>query len=89
LADVAAYAGVSQASVSYFFRGKKKLSREVERKLLEGAKLLNYTPMHIRNRPESAGSAGLVNMCITLERKDISDDLYFLYMMNGDRKSVV
>ena len=83
LADIAAYAGVSPAAASYYFRRKKRLSQELERKLEEAAKLMNYTPMHIRNRPQDFPNARLVNMCITIENKDISDDIYFLCMMNG------
>ena len=83
LADVAAYAGVSTAAVSYYFRGTKKLSRKIEQKLDEGAKVLNYTPIHSRHRPGDAQKARLINICINVESKDTSDDFYFFNMMNG------
>ena len=83
LADLAAYAGVSKAAVSYYFRGTKKLSRELEQKLDEGAKVLNYTPIHDRLKPGEAKKARLINMCINIEKNDTSDDIYFFSMMNG------
>jgi len=83
LADVAAYAGVSTATVSYYFRGTKKLSRKLAQKLDEGARVLNYTPIHDRYRPDEAKKARLVNMYINVENNDTNDDFYFFVMMNG------
>ena len=42
--DVAKHAGVSKTSVSYVLSGKKKLSAEVERRILEAVETLGYTP---------------------------------------------
>lgn len=44
LKDVADLAGVSTATVSYVINGKKKISPEVEKKVLDTMKLLNYQP---------------------------------------------
>ena len=84
LADVAAYAGVTTSTASYYFRGTKKLSRKLEQKLDEGARVLKYIPIHGRHRPVDAQKARLINMCINVENKDNSgDDIYFFNMMNG------
>jgi LacI family transcriptional regulator len=82
LTDIAAYAGVSTAAVSYYFMGKKNLSGEVTRKIQEAAALYNYTPVHGEPRGKAKDNR-IVNMCFVLENKDISEDIYFLGMMNG------
>ncbi|MDR2952545.1 MAG: LacI family transcriptional regulator [Treponema sp.] len=84
LADVAAYAGVSPAAVSYYFRGTKKLSSKLEEKLNEGAKILNYTPIHGSIKPERARRIKLINMCVNVENNDdVKDDIYIFCLMNG------
>jgi LacI family transcriptional regulator len=83
LADVAAYAGVTPAAASYFFRGTKKLSHNLEQKLFEGARVLKYTPLHSLNKPVAALQIKQVNMCIIVENDDTRDDVYFFSMMNG------
>ena len=45
--DVAAEAGVSSATVSYVLNGTKRLSQEVERRVMEAARKLNYMPDRI------------------------------------------
>lgn len=45
--DVAKEAGVSSAAVSYVLNGTKRLSSEVEERVLETAKRLNYLPNRI------------------------------------------
>ena len=45
--DVAKEAGVSSAAVSYVLNGTKRLSPEVEERVLETAKRLNYLPNRI------------------------------------------
>ena len=80
LADIAAFAGVSSAAVSYFFSGKKKFSGETAARILEGAKKFNYTPIHIKPR---AQPNKIINMCISVESRDISDGVYYLGLMNG------
>ena len=45
--DVAAEAGVSSATVSYVLNGTKRLSQEVERRVMEAARKLNYMPDQI------------------------------------------
>jgi LacI family transcriptional regulator len=82
LTDIAVYAGVSTAAVSYYFRGKKNLSGEVTRKIQEAAKLYDYTPIHGEPQGKPKNNR-IVNMCLVLENKDISEDIYFLGMMNG------
>jgi DNA-binding LacI/PurR family transcriptional regulator len=80
LADIAAFAGVSSATVSYFFSGKKRISSSTAAKILEGAKKFDYKPVHARTR---IGSPKIINICLSLENKDISDEVYFLGLMNG------
>jgi len=83
LADVAAYAGVSPAAVSYYFRGTKKLSRGLEQKLEEGARILRYTPIHSPNKPETAPQIKLITIGVIVENNDTRDDIYIFSMMNG------
>ncbi len=83
LADLAAYAGVSPATVSYYFRGTKKLSREVEQKLDEGARVLHYVPIHSRKTPKISPQIKFVNMCVIFENEDTRDDMYIFCLMNG------
>jgi len=80
LADIAAYAGVTPATVSYYFSGKKRISGEVAAKIIEGAEKFNYIPIHAR---QAQGEKKLINMCISLENKNLSDDIYQLGLMNG------
>jgi len=82
LADVADYAGVTPAAASYYFRGKKKLSRELELKLEEAAAVLNYTPMYIRGMPEADRSTCLVTMCLIIDNKPAIEEV-FAYQING------
>ncbi len=42
--DIAKIAGVSPATVSNFFNGKKKMSTDTQNKILQAASELNYTP---------------------------------------------
>jgi len=83
LADVAAYAGVSPAAVSYYFRGTKKLSRSLEKKLEEGARILRYTPIHSPNKPETSRQIKQITMGVIAENNDVRDDIYIFSMMNG------
>jgi LacI family transcriptional regulator len=83
LADVAKYAGVTSAAASYYFRGKKKLSRELESKLAEAAALYNYKPMHIRSISEANSNIQLINMCCIVENKSAVNDISYFSMMNG------
>ena len=50
--DVAKHAGVSKTSVSYVLSGKKKLSAEAERRILEAVETLGYTSQDGISRPE-------------------------------------
>lgn len=45
--DVASVAGVSSAAVSYVLNKTKRLSPEVEQRVLDAARLLNYRPDRI------------------------------------------
>jgi DNA-binding LacI/PurR family transcriptional regulator len=83
LADVAKYAGVTPAAASGFFRGKKKLSKERESKLIEAATQLNYTPMYIRNMSEANSNIKLISMCFIIQNKSEINDFNYLAMMNG------
>ncbi|MDR2303076.1 MAG: LacI family transcriptional regulator [Treponema sp.] len=80
LADIAASAGVSPATVSYYFSGRKKISAPVAEKIAEAAKKLNYTPLHAAFR---GGAKKIVNMCVSMENGDLSDNIYYLGLMNG------
>jgi LacI family transcriptional regulator len=80
LADVAAFAGVSSATVSYFFSGKKRISSKTATRIIEGAKKYNYSPIHIKPH---AQPQKIINMCISMENRDISDGVYYLGLMNG------
>lgn len=80
LADIAASAGVTPATVSYYFSGRKKISAPVVEKITEAAKKLNYTPIHAApaGRPKR-----IINMCVSMENGDLSGDVYHLGLMNG------
>jgi DNA-binding LacI/PurR family transcriptional regulator len=80
IADVAAFAGVSSATVSYYFSGRKKISTEAASKIIEGAKKFNYTPLHAH--PQGKAKK-IINMCISMESKNINSDIYYLGLMDG------
>jgi LacI family transcriptional regulator len=80
LADIAASAGVTPATVSYYFSGRKRISAPVVEKITEAAKKLNYTPIHANSR---RGVKKIVNMCVSMENRDLSDNIYHLGLMNG------
>jgi DNA-binding LacI/PurR family transcriptional regulator len=80
LADIAAFAGISSATVSYFFSGRKKISGGTAAKILEGAKKLNYTPIH---SPRQGSRKQIINMCISMETGNVGDDIYYLGLMDG------
>jgi DNA-binding LacI/PurR family transcriptional regulator len=80
LADIAAFAGVSPATVSYYFSGRKRISTPVAERIIEAAKKLNYTPLHAGPRGRSTK---IINMCVSMENKDLSDNIYYLGLMNG------
>lgn len=80
LADIAASAGVTPATVSYYFSGRKRISAPVVEKITEAAKKLNYTPLH--TGPQE-GSKKIINMCVSMENVDLSGDIYYLGLMNG------
>jgi DNA-binding LacI/PurR family transcriptional regulator len=83
LAAVAAYAGVTSAAASNYFNGKKRLSKERERKLEEGAALLNFTPRYLSSRPKANQNTRLICMCLLLGDKLDIDDFYFYNVFNG------
>ena len=80
LADIAASAGVTPATVSYYFSGRKRISAPVAERIVEAAKKLNYTPLHAGPRGESKK---IINMCVSMENRDLSDGVYYLGLMNG------
>jgi DNA-binding LacI/PurR family transcriptional regulator len=82
LADIAAAAGVTPATVSYYFSGRKRISAPVAEKIAEAAKKLNYTPLHAGPGRESKPKR-IINLCVTMEDGDLSDAVYHLGLMNG------
>ncbi|MDR2629445.1 MAG: LacI family transcriptional regulator [Spirochaetaceae bacterium] len=80
LADIAASVGVTPATVSYYFSGRKKISAPVAEKITEAVKKLNYTPIHAAPRK---GLKKIINMCVSMENGDLSDNIYYLGLMNG------
>lgn len=71
-ADVAKLAGVSEATVSYVLNGTKHVSPEVEKRVLNAAKALNYTPNRI-----AQSLAGNRTNSIAV----VTDDITNLYQM--------
>jgi DNA-binding LacI/PurR family transcriptional regulator len=80
LADIAAFAGVTPATVSYYFSGRKRVSAPVAEKISEAAKILNYIPIHTGSRREWKK---IITMCVSMENGDLSDNVYNLGLMNG------
>ena len=75
--DVARIAGVSVATVSYVLNGTKKVSPEVEKRVLEASEILNYTPNRI-----AQSLAGNRTHTIAFITDDITN-LYQLEVIKG------
>ncbi|HHU88877.1 MAG: LacI family DNA-binding transcriptional regulator [Sphaerochaetaceae bacterium] len=80
--DVAKHAGVSKTSVSYVLSGKKKLSAEVERRILEAVETLGYTPPKMVSRLNTK-TPKTINFCLPLEKGTISNDPYYIPLIEG------
>jgi len=82
IADIARHAGVSKAAVSYVLSGKKQLSAEVEKRILESVSTLGYTPPTVAARL-SRKPPKIINFCLPLEAGTISDDPYYIPLFEG------
>lgn len=82
ISDIANQAGVSKASVSYVLSGKKKLSEEVENRIMEAVVALGYTPPKIVARL-SGKKPKTINFCLPLEKGLISNDPYYTPLIEG------
>ena len=81
--DVAAEAGVSSATVSYVLNGTKRLSQEVERRVMEAARKLNYMPDRI-----AQSLAGSKTRTIAYMTADITNT-YQLEVIKGLQKEAL
>jgi LacI family transcriptional regulator len=82
IADVAKHAGVSKASVSYVLSGRKRLSADVEKKILAAVKELGYQPpSHVPLLNKRAQK--IIYFCIPIETGMISDDPYYIPLIEG------
>lgn len=81
--DVAAEAGVSSATVSYVLNGTKRLSEEVERRVMEAARKLNYMPDRI-----AQSLAGSKTRTIAYMTADITNT-YQLEVIKGLQKEAL
>jgi len=80
--DIAVRAGVSKAAVSYILSGKRRLSPVVEGRVLKAAEELGYSPRMVApilGQPE----ARVIGFGISLERGRISEDPYYLNVVEG------
>lgn len=82
IADIAKYTGVSKAAVSYVLSGKKKLSAEVEKKILDAVASLGYVPPTVAPRLKQKPPK-IINFCLPLEVGTISDDPYYIPLIEG------
>lgn len=82
ISDIAKHAGVSKTSVSYVLTGRKKLSNEVEERIMATVAELGYTPPKhsarlIKKPPK------IINFCLPLEKGTIDDDPYYIPLIEG------
>jgi DNA-binding LacI/PurR family transcriptional regulator len=80
--DVARKAGVSKTTVSYVLSGKKKLTREIENRVLQAVQELDYRPKQAAPRLARPDKR-LVSLCIPIEASKMSDDIYHLPLIEG------
>lgn len=82
ISDIATFAGVSKTSVSYVLSGKKKLSEDVEERIMNAVTELGYRPPNhsarLTKRPPK-----VINFCLPLESGTISDDPYYIPLFEG------
>jgi len=75
-------AGVSKSTVSYVLSGKKKISREIEERVLQVVDELNYHPQ--LSAPKLVKQElKIISLCIPMESKRLSDDDYYLPLIEG------
>lgn len=82
IADIAKHAGVSKTSVSYVLSGKKRLSNEVEQRVMGAVETLGYAPPEhtarlIKKPPK------IISLCLPIENGTISDDPYYIPLIEG------
>jgi len=82
IADIAEHAGVSRTSVSYVLSGKKRLSSEVEERVMKAVDELGYTPPRHAERLHRKPPK-IINFCLPLEAGTISDDPYYIPLIEG------
>lgn len=78
--DVAKLVGVSPSTVSYVLTGKRSVSEEVKRKVLEKIELLGYKPNAVA-RNLASRKTNTIGLYCSKNSKD--NDLFFLKMVNG------
>jgi len=82
ISDIAAHAHVSKASVSYVLSGRKKLSDEVEKRIMDAVAELGYVPPE--HAPRLAKKTPrIINFCLPLETGTITDDPYYIPLIEG------
>jgi LacI family transcriptional regulator len=82
ISDIAKYAQVSKASVSYVLSGKKRLSTDVEEKIMQAVKDLGYEPPNHTPRLSKLPPK-IINFCLPLEAGTLSDDPYYIPLIEG------
>ncbi|MCF7944459.1 MAG: LacI family transcriptional regulator [Spirochaetia bacterium] len=82
ISDVAKHAGVSKTSVSYVLSGSKRLSEDVEKRVMQAVDELGYTPPEPTRRLQKKAPK-ILNFCLPLEKGKISDDPYYIPLIEG------
>lgn len=78
--DVAKLVGVSPSTVSYVLTGKRPVSEEMKKKVLEKIELLGYKPNAVA-RNLASRKTNTIGLYCSKYSKD--NDLFFLRMLNG------
>ena len=79
---IADKAGVSKSTVSYVLSGKKKISRDVEERVLKIAEELNYIP-HSFTPNAGIHSLKAVGFYVPLLNTALSQDLFYISVVEG------
>ena len=79
---VARRAGVSKSTVSYVLSGKRKISREIQDRVLKAARELSYRPNQIA-RSLSQRETKIVGLYVPHRNRRRSGDFYFYSMLEG------
>ncbi len=80
--DIAERAGVSKASVSYVLSGKRRLSAEVEKRILQAVKELDYAPHQVAPVLGKVETR-VIGFGISLGKGRIAEDPYYLNLIEG------